>query len=267
MDTIAFRWNRPLKDRYYYVYYSERNILILYYESHISPTPSARNLGVIFDEDFSFVRHINSIVKSSHYHMREFRWILKHLDWDTAIYVANAIVGSRIDYCNSLLYGVHKKDILRLQRGQNTLARIVTRSLKYTSSEELRKKLHWLPFWSRICFKINLITYKAINSHQPQSLWKRLKIRDVPHNLRSARATTLTIPFAKCFGDRAYSYHAPRLWNILAFHKALKTHYNYSPVQKSLSSHATFQGLSWASDYVFLGSCRFWVVFFKIKAL
>ena len=64
------------------------------------------------------------------------------IDRDTAISVANAIVGCRIDYCNSLLYGVHKKDVLRLQRVQNTLSRIVTRSPKYTSSEDLRKKLH-----------------------------------------------------------------------------------------------------------------------------
>ena len=77
--------------------------------NNISPIPSARNLGVIFDKEFSFVCHINSLVKSSHYHMREFRRIRKHLDRDTAIYVANAIVGGRIDYCNSLLYGVHKK--------------------------------------------------------------------------------------------------------------------------------------------------------------
>ena len=142
--------------------------------------------------------------------MREFNRIRKHLDLDIAISVANAIVGIRIDYCNSLLYGVHKKDILRLQRVQNTLACIDTCSPKYTSSEDLRKKLHWLSVWSHICFKINLITYKAINSHQPPSLWKCLEIRDVPHNLCSARATTLTLPFAKSFGDRAYSY-APRL--------------------------------------------------------
>ena len=129
-----------------------------------------------------------------------------------------------------------KKTSTRLQRVQNPLARIVTRSLKNTSSEDLRKKLQWLPVWSRICFKINLIPYKAINSHQIPSLWKRLEIRDVPHNLHSAQATTLTLPFAKSFGDRAYSYHALRLWNalpaslrsagsILAFRKALKTHY------------------------------------------
>ena len=60
-----------------------------------------------------------------------------------------------------------------------------------------------------------LTSCKAIYSHQPPSLWKRLELRDVQDNLLSARATTLTLPFAKSFGDRAYSYHSPRLCNAL----------------------------------------------------
>ena len=47
--------------------------------------------------------------------------IRKHLDRDTAINVVNAIVGSRIDYCNSLLYGVHNTYVKKLQRVQNSL--------------------------------------------------------------------------------------------------------------------------------------------------
>ena len=66
--------------------------------NNISTTPSARNLGVIFDEDFSFVCHINSIVKFFHFPMR------KTLDRNTAISIAKTIVGSIIDYCYSLLF-------------------------------------------------------------------------------------------------------------------------------------------------------------------
>ena len=100
--------------------------------NQISPTPTARNLGVIFYSDFNFIPHINSIVKSCNYHMRYFRRIRKHLDRDTAISVANSIVGSRIDYCNYLLYGVHNTCVLKLQRVQNSPARIVTQAPLYT---------------------------------------------------------------------------------------------------------------------------------------
>ena len=157
--------------------------------NQISPTPTARNLGVIFDSDFNFIPHINSIVKSCNYHMRQFRRIRKHLDRDTAISVANAIVGSRIDYCNSLLYGVHNTYVKKLQRLQNSLACIVTqaplytihpvtKAHVYTSITETVRKLHWLPVWSRIHFKINLITFKAIAHQQPPSLWNILEVRE-----------------------------------------------------------------------------------------
>ena len=37
----------------------------------------------------------------------------------TAILLANAMVSSRLDYCNALLYGVSKSNIAKLQRVQN----------------------------------------------------------------------------------------------------------------------------------------------------
>ena len=46
---------------------------------------------------------------------------------DTAITVAQALVSSRFDYANSILYGAPKYNISKLQRAQNVLARVVTR--------------------------------------------------------------------------------------------------------------------------------------------
>ena len=100
--------------------------------NNISPTPTARNLGVIFDSDINFIHQINSIIKSCNYPMREFKSIRKHLDQDTAISVANAIVGSHIDYCNSLLFVVPNTHVKKLQSIQNYLARIVTQTPRYT---------------------------------------------------------------------------------------------------------------------------------------
>ena len=90
--------------------------------NQISPKPTARNMGVLFDSDFNFIPHINSIVKSCNYNICQFRHICKHLDQDTTISVANTIIGSRIDYCTYLLYGVHNTYVKKLQRVQNSLA-------------------------------------------------------------------------------------------------------------------------------------------------
>ncbi len=161
---------------------------------------------------------------------------------DSAISVANALVSSRIDYCNSLLYGLPKKQIYKLQLVQNSLARVVTRSpKKYTSCSKLLKQLHWLPIKSRIHFKVSLLVYKALKHSNPISLLNHLSIREVSHHLRSTEGPVLnTGRLCRSFGNRSFSCFGPKVWNALpaevrncttvsAFRKVLKTHYFVHP--------------------------------------
>ena len=112
----------------------------------LTPTDSARNLGVIFDSNLDFKSHISSICRSSFFQIRQLRQIRSSLDRDTATILANSLVHSKIDYCNSLLYGLPDISIIRLQRVQNSLARIVYNSSKRSAhSNTLLKTLHWLP--------------------------------------------------------------------------------------------------------------------------
>ena len=74
-----------------------------------TPSSLVKNLGVVFDADHSFVKHISSIYGSCYYHMRDLHRIRRYLTRDAAVSLANALVSSRIDYFNSLLYGVPKK--------------------------------------------------------------------------------------------------------------------------------------------------------------
>ena len=83
---------------------------------------------------------------------------------------ANAMVSSHLDYCNSLLYGVSKSNIAKLQRVQNALCRIIFRLDKMSHVTPFLKKLHWLPIQHRILFKYNLLVFKAINLSQPPYL-------------------------------------------------------------------------------------------------
>ena len=67
-----------------------------------NPAESARNLGVIFDTNFTFRSHISVVCNSCFYHMRDLRRIRRHLDLDSAKLLTTALVSSRLDYCNSL---------------------------------------------------------------------------------------------------------------------------------------------------------------------
>src|SRR5688572_31857345 len=84
------------------------------------------------------------------------------------ISLANALVSSRLDYCNSLLTGTNKSNLLKLQRVQNSLAKAITNTSKYEHITPVLKHLHWLPFQQRISFKLKLILYKAVITGLPQ---------------------------------------------------------------------------------------------------
>src|SRR5207244_1098621 len=72
--------------------------------NNLTPVDSCRNLGVVFDKELSFVKHISSICSTSFYHIRQLRQIRSSLDTNSAIVLANALVSSKLDYFNSLLY-------------------------------------------------------------------------------------------------------------------------------------------------------------------
>ena len=100
----------------------------------LHPTETVRNLGVWFDSDFSFSKHVQNICKGCFSQLRDFRNIRQFLTQDAAVSVANAFVSSRLDYCNSLFRSLSKVNLHRLQSIQNSAARIVTNSCKYTDN-------------------------------------------------------------------------------------------------------------------------------------
>src|SRR6266516_5903530 len=132
------------------------------------PSSSARSLGVEFDSDLSFNQHISKICLSSFHHIRQLRQIRSSLDLNSSIALANALVSSKLDYCNSLFYNLPDNSINRLQRVQNSPAWAVILSCKrFHHITSTLTKLHWLPVKKRITFKIATITYKALQNKQP----------------------------------------------------------------------------------------------------
>ena len=180
------------------------------------PAKSARNLGVIFDKNFNFRSHISAICSSCIYHIRDLRHICCHFDLDSSKLLANALVSSRFDYCNSLLSGIAETDLTKLHRVLKCLARVVTKSPPFTRSVPMLRSLHWLPVKYSIHFKIYLLTYKALHEEQPVYLRSLIAISLPSRSLRSNRGITLSIPRIKTnTGARAFSSCAPSLWDNL----------------------------------------------------
>ena len=130
----------------------------------LHPTESVRNLGVWFDFDFSFSKHVQNVCKGCFIQLRDFRNIRQFLTQDASVSVANTFVSSQLDNCNSLFRSLSKFNLHRLQSIQNSAARIVTNSSKYTLITPVLRKLHWLPIQFRSEFKLATLVYKFIHT-------------------------------------------------------------------------------------------------------
>ena len=114
-------------------------------DEQILPKSSARNLGVIFDECCNMVEHVKKICKTSHYHLRKISKIRKYLTEETTEILVHAFFSSKLDCCNSLLYGLPKHMISSLQSVQNMAAHIVTLTKKFDHITPVLIRLYWLP--------------------------------------------------------------------------------------------------------------------------
>ena len=148
--------------------------------------------------------------------MRDLWRIRHHLDLDSAKLLATALVSCRLDYCNSLLYGIDDIDLTRLHCVQNQLAHLMTKSPLFTDNLPLLRSLHWLPVRFTILFKINLLVYRTLHEKQPVYLHSMLAASIPSHLLKSNNDNSLSVPRVKTStGARAFHSCAPSLWNNL----------------------------------------------------
>ena len=123
------------------------------------------------------VKNIQCISKTCHccfYHICDICLIHRFLSLSVAKTIAKALVSSRLDYYNSLLYNTANKDIAQVQYVQNCLARLVMHSLRFSRSMSLLKLFHWLPLHYHIIFKICTIAYQGLSSTLPAYLYLML---------------------------------------------------------------------------------------------
>ena len=177
----------------------------------ISTASSVRNLGGVFDSALSSEAFVNPICKSAWCNLFNISRSRRSLTTDAAKILIQAYVISKIDYCNSLLYGIPDKLLNRIQRIQNYAARVVLRLHKFSHITPALATLLWLPVKRRVDFKIALLVYKALNGQAPAYITDLLQPYDPPRKLRSA-------------DKQSNSFHSrPVVWNhMVTVHSAVQ---------------------------------------------
>ena len=170
----------------------------------IQPSDTASNIGVTFDRHMSLDQHVTNICKTCSFHLRKIAKIRDYLSTADTETLVHSLITSKLDSCNSLLYGLPKRMIDRLQNVQNSAARLIARRRKFDHITPVMKELHWLPISQRIIYKILLITYKALNGLAPSYIRDMLQPLKSTMNLRSSMKGQLSVPPIKLvnYGQR-----------------------------------------------------------------
>lgn len=168
-----------------------------------------KNLGFMLDKHLSMAPQVNSVVSHCYKLLSDIGKVRNLLSNKHTEMLVQAVVGSRLDYCNSLLYGINKNVIQKYQKVQNAAARLVSKRRKFESVSGVLVDLHWLPIQARIVFKILTFVYKSINNMAPECITDMIVVKDVDRCLLEYRN------FQTSYARKSFSYTAPKFWNSL----------------------------------------------------
>ncbi|KAM9528506.1 uncharacterized protein ACWYII_041189 [Salvelinus alpinus] len=187
--------------------------------SIVSSSQSAKNLGVILDNTLSFSTHIKAVTRSCRF-IYNIRRVRPCLTQEAAQVLIQALVISRLDYCNSLLAGLPACAIKPLQLIQNAAARLVFNLPKFSHVTPLLRSLHWLPVEARIRYKTMVLAYGAVRGTAPPYLQALIRPYTQTRALRSSTSGLLaSLPLRKYSSRSAqsklFAALAPQWWNKL----------------------------------------------------
>jgi hypothetical protein len=184
--------------------------------SIIPASKSVRNLGVFFDPSLSFENHINRMCRSSFYQLRLLARLRFAMNRQTRAVAVKALVFPHVEYCSSLLTGVCKKHLKKIQSVLHAGVRFIDGIRKSDSITPHLVEHNVLPVNMKVQYRLLCIIYSAYYKHKPQYIRQLLVNCSSTHSLRSNDQQLLTTQSCRTSsGERSVAVQAPRLWNSL----------------------------------------------------
>ena len=179
---------------------------------------SVKNFGFTLDCHRTMNAHVSNIARTCYIELRGLASIRIFLTSTATATILSAFVLSRIDYCNSLLFGSTHDVISHLQQIQNYADRVILRLPKSSSITIHLKSLHWLPVKVRSTYKIACLCYHCNSSTDPS--YVTYMLRRKPLHTRNARSSSYTMPLLNrpahsktTLGHRLFSFASSSVWN------------------------------------------------------
>jgi hypothetical protein len=183
----------------------------------VTDVTCVKNLGVYLDKSLSMEQHIAAVSKSCFNQIRNIGTIRSYITDSACKTLVCSLIASRLDYGNALLYGVNASALAKLQRVQNTAARLIARRKKYDHITPVLIELHWLPVKFRCEYKLLVYVLKSLHGIAPVYLQNLLTVYKPTRSLRPANSMRIQITRVKTksYGIRRFDMAASTLWNNL----------------------------------------------------
>ncbi len=183
----------------------------------INTSSSAKNLGVIFDDQLTFKEHIAKTARSCRFALHNIGKINSFLTQHAAHLLVQALVISRLDYCNAILAGLPLCTIKPLQMIQNAAAQLVFSEPKMAPVTPLFISLHWLSVAACIKVKTLMLAYRIVTGSAPSYFHSLITIYIPSRSLISACERRLVVPSQRGTKSlsRTFSFTVPGWWNEL----------------------------------------------------
>lgn len=169
-------------------------------DSSIIPSHAVWNLGVVLDDGLTMEDLVCATYHNSFYYLRCIRQIRRNLTDEATVTGVHALVTSRLDANNALLYGISQGQMSKLQRVQNSAARVLTHTNRRDHITPILKQLHWLTVKTWVEFKLLCIVFKARYHLGPSYLSDLLVEKSPTQALRSHQ--DLMKPKTRLHGDK-----------------------------------------------------------------
>ena len=180
---------------------------------------SVKILGFTLDCHLTMNAHVSNIARTCYFELRRLASIRRFLTSSATATLVSAFVLSRIDYCNSLLFGSTHDATSHLQLTLNYAARVILRLPKSSSLTTHLRSLHWLPVKVRSTCKIACLCYHCHSSTAPSYVADMLHKN--PSHIRNTRSSSYVMPLLNrpahskaTLGDGSFSF-ASSVWNSI----------------------------------------------------
>ena len=181
---------------------------------------SVRNLGFALDCHLIMNAHVSNIARTCYFELRRLASIRRFPTSTATATLVSSFVLSRIDCCNSLLFGSTHDVTYHLQRIQNYAAQVVLRIPKSSNIATHPRSLHWLPVKVRGTYKIACLCYHCHSSTALSYVADML--HEKPLHTHNTRSSSYTMPLLNgpahskaTLGDRSFSFASSSVWNSI----------------------------------------------------